>query len=496
MQRIEFDLDVEIARRDRGHCWTLAVPFDIALGDTGDSPNWSTLELFEDGRALGPAHAPHDAIRDAGGGAFSHWGSSLYFSTSDNTDPRLSGRRYTARAERKDFGPDETDLTTAFRFGGEPHNYPDLPDEDFEHAIDLARSVVEKVIALLPEPERAPAALKVRRKLALLNGSMFEDINGVSRHAASFERKLVEYRERYRNGRSVHLELGSYVTWPDARAEAFITENGFGDMIRLDMNLAYKPDVAANVTALPFADESIDSISSNSLFEHVAYPHDVIREAFRVLRPGGALVTAVPFHFVLHGCPNDYLRYTGQFFREVCGRSGFEPVITDTWSASGPYYTLHQLLKGTTAGHDGGGLRTRAAQMAHLMTLTLFASLQGFDDDFKSAGANHFHATRAIAVKPGRYIVPAEAPDRTKPFVERYRDLICPASGLPLRRNGDDLVSIDGATRYPIENGIPNLFVLHGFSASVVAPGSSRRALAEWSARQGLVKRLIRRLAG
>ena len=31
-------------------------------------------------------------------------------------------------------------------------------------------------------------------------------------------------------------------------------------MIRLDMNLAFAPDVAGNVTALPFADESIHVI--------------------------------------------------------------------------------------------------------------------------------------------------------------------------------------------------------------------------------------------
>ena len=62
-----------------------------------------------------------------------------------------------------------------------------------------------------------------------------------------------------------------------------------GDIIRLDMNPAFPVDVAASVTALPFRDNSIDSISSNSLFEHVPHPHDILREAFRVLRAGGAL---------------------------------------------------------------------------------------------------------------------------------------------------------------------------------------------------------------
>jgi hypothetical protein len=50
--------------------------------------------LFEDGRPLGPARSAHDRIRQFGGGAYSHWGSQLLFSSSDNTDPRTNGRRY------------------------------------------------------------------------------------------------------------------------------------------------------------------------------------------------------------------------------------------------------------------------------------------------------------------------------------------------------------------------------------------------------------------
>ncbi|HKS62787.1 MAG TPA: class I SAM-dependent methyltransferase [Xanthobacteraceae bacterium] len=494
MQTFEFDLDMELVRRDGQHCWVLPMPFDAAPGDSGEAPQKSALELFEDGRPLGPAHAAHDVVRNAGAGAFSHWHDSLYFSTSDNADPRSSGRRYTARAVRRDVSPEEADLVSAFRIGGERHNYPDLPAQDLECALDLARSTVENVIALLPEAERASAAAKVRRRLASLTGAMFEDVNGFSRSSPPFDEALAECQQRYRNGRSVHLELGSYIVWPDSRAEAFVAENELGDVIRLDMNLAYGPDVGASVTALPFPDESIDSISSNSLFEHVAYPHDIVREAFRVLRPGGTLVTTVPFHFVQHGCPNDYLRYTGQFFHEACGSAGFAPVLTDTRSTSGPYYTLHQFLKATTVGHNSQGPRTRAAQMAHVMTLALLAAMQGFDDDFDGGGPNHYHATRALAVKPGAYTVPALTPDRSKPFAERYPNLICPASGLPMRREGDDLVSLDGARRYPIENGIPNLFVLHGFGSSIRAPASSRRALAAWRAQQGIVRRVFRRL--
>ena len=70
-------------------------------GDTLEKASRSTLALFEDGRELGPPHAQHAWIREYGGGLFSHWGSSLYFSSSDNSDPRTNGRLYTVRASAR-----------------------------------------------------------------------------------------------------------------------------------------------------------------------------------------------------------------------------------------------------------------------------------------------------------------------------------------------------------------------------------------------------------
>jgi hypothetical protein len=68
--------------------------FDVE-GDSPRHPRRAATRLYEDGRRLGPPHRPHDFIRDDGGGQFSHWGATLYFSTRDNTDPRANGRTYT-----------------------------------------------------------------------------------------------------------------------------------------------------------------------------------------------------------------------------------------------------------------------------------------------------------------------------------------------------------------------------------------------------------------
>lgn len=75
---------------ESGKCWIAPVPDYVP----SDKDSASSLVLFEDGRPLGPAHQGHDDIRRNGSGRFSHWGAQLYFSTSDNTDPRANGRRY------------------------------------------------------------------------------------------------------------------------------------------------------------------------------------------------------------------------------------------------------------------------------------------------------------------------------------------------------------------------------------------------------------------
>jgi hypothetical protein len=90
-----------------GQIWPeegLAWQFDLDQTPVGDKlakvsddvDYWtrSPLRLFEDARALGPAHALHRLIRDSGNGAYSHWQTRLIFSTSDNSDPNINGHTY------------------------------------------------------------------------------------------------------------------------------------------------------------------------------------------------------------------------------------------------------------------------------------------------------------------------------------------------------------------------------------------------------------------
>jgi hypothetical protein len=76
------------------------IPLSKEPSDDNNHPVRSTAVLCEDGRSIGPAHAAHDDIRALGAGRFSHWRGSLYFSSSDNSDPNTNGRAYELVFER------------------------------------------------------------------------------------------------------------------------------------------------------------------------------------------------------------------------------------------------------------------------------------------------------------------------------------------------------------------------------------------------------------
>jgi glycosyltransferase involved in cell wall biosynthesis len=77
---------------ESGKAFTSLVPF---LAEHADGPGVerSSLLLFEESTLLSPHHS-HDAIRTAGGGRYSLWGTNLYLSSTDGSDPRFNGRRY------------------------------------------------------------------------------------------------------------------------------------------------------------------------------------------------------------------------------------------------------------------------------------------------------------------------------------------------------------------------------------------------------------------
>ncbi|RYD77387.1 MAG: SAM-dependent methyltransferase [Sphingobacteriales bacterium] len=101
-----------------------------------------------------------------------------------------------------------------------------------------------------------------------------------------------------------------------------VTEKQIGcDAIQSDKN---KVDVICLVTDLAFENNTFDSILCNQVLEHVYDHHTMMKEAFRVLKPGGNIILSVPFAWELHEEPYDFFRFTKHALKELFEEAGFE----------------------------------------------------------------------------------------------------------------------------------------------------------------------------
>lgn len=69
-------------------------------------------------------------------------------------------------------------------------------------------------------------------------------------------------------------------------------------------------DIVCDIHHLPFKDNSIDAVMSLAVLEHVQEPAKVLAEVHRVLKPGGYVLSVIPFIQPFHASPRDYQRYT------------------------------------------------------------------------------------------------------------------------------------------------------------------------------------------
>lgn len=349
------------------------------------------------------------------------------------------------------------------KYLGDLPAYPGLSPLHRLEGIRAATNIVDTLLRSAPPAAQQRIAEKIAAARNLIGRFAYEHVNPARVPNPEFDQQLDANWSRTRNKGSLHLELGAWTAWPEERVANYVASEGIGDFIRLDMQSNFPIDVAASVTALPFADNSIDRISSNSLLEHCPYPHEILAECLRVLRPGGALYSAVPFHFVQHDCPSDYLRFTGAFFQDVCKDLGFAEVATDTKSASGLFYTLHTLAKSALVDeYTQPELRDFARQL-HVAVISLLVLAQGFDDEIVCGGASHFHTTKFFAVKAGQYIPSTSTFNRNDSFLLRHRTLfVCPKTLKSLVPSNHGMIDINGQIAYPVSNGVPEMFVMHG----------------------------------
>jgi SAM-dependent methyltransferase len=69
-------------------------------------------------------------------------------------------------------------------------------------------------------------------------------------------------------------------------------------------------DLIGTAYDVPAPDRSADAIILSQVIEHLETPLLAMKEASRLLKPGGILFLSFPFLYPHHAPPHDYLRYT------------------------------------------------------------------------------------------------------------------------------------------------------------------------------------------
>lgn len=81
--------------------------------------------------------------------------------------------------------------------------------------------------------------------------------------------------------------------------------------------------------ALPFGDNTFDTILSSDVIEHLP-DHDLaFREMGRVLAPGGTLILNTPFMYMVHEIPHDFYRHTRFSIERLTALAGLQVMELD-----------------------------------------------------------------------------------------------------------------------------------------------------------------------
>jgi len=98
-----------------------------------------------------------------------------------------------------------------------------------------------------------------------------------------------------------------------------------------------KPDFTWKGDVMPFKDASFECAFGTEVLEHCPEPEVVLKEVYRILKPGGVFFFTVPFLWNLHEVPHDEYRYTPFSLTRHLKNSGFTNITlkaTGGWHAS------------------------------------------------------------------------------------------------------------------------------------------------------------------
>lgn len=80
---------------------------------------------------------------------------------------------------------------------------------------------------------------------------------------------------------------------------------------------------------LPLDPDCKDRVILMHVLEHLYNPSQCINECYRIIRPGGKLIGAVPFLYRVHPDPYDFYRFTRSALERMLNEAGFSDISVE-----------------------------------------------------------------------------------------------------------------------------------------------------------------------
>lgn len=295
-----------------GNCWAVDLDSLLSLGDNINSPCSSPLVLFEDGNLLTKSHTIHEEIVREGCGRYSHWGPTLYFSSSDNSNPNTNRRTYCIRQRRvvADLIDDQMLQQIAVD--------DDLMYQLIAYCININAHPLNQAIfsfgrlkemfARTGEDYIEKIVLEIGSSPRLGLGLLFA-LTGVKKYIAN---NVLSISDQTTGSFLKLLQLIAYVVQMDGYLRNIPDLTSAIDPTSSNSLLKINPDIVQiidNTAAemLNIESNSVDIILSQSVLEHVSDPINVLKKSFDLLKPGGYAYHSVDL--TEHSSPLEPLRF-------------------------------------------------------------------------------------------------------------------------------------------------------------------------------------------
>lgn len=214
--------------------------------------------------------------------------------------------------------------------------------------------------------------------------------------------------------------------------------------LKTDVDPSFPLNFTSDAHNIPFLDNTVDTIVNIAVLEHTRYPWEVVSEFYRVLKPGGLAVIAVPFLQPEHNMPYDYFRFTRNGIVELLNYSGFEIESVNK------LFNSSRIISWILIEHV-----KRFPRLLRNLILPVLHILSRMGKDYKADDCSVYRGTYVVAKKPGDLIIDdydVSDPDWYFPF------LCCPITKKRLIKKENNLLVLeDNSYSYPVVDGVPRL---------------------------------------